>query len=178
MPAVTQTSAPAWMIQHRSYRRPTPSWSWRTGGVPHCICSNFFLKKLSLILSIWGPNVYFQGKPQQAIHWIHAIDLHRGLWRYSPRLTSATFTGWRLAIVVHCFLSDDSRGYSPVHTYSKTLALQCTFWPVQAHFHLLMQLCYQLCSVTTLNTAQALLLGKICDWPPHKQCRKKFIYFP
>lgn len=89
------------------------------------------------------------------------IDLHWGIWWYSPQLRLATFTGWILIIAVHCFLSNDTWAYSSVHTYSKILVLQSTFWPVQAHFHLLTHLCYKLFSVTTLNTVQVLLLGKI-----------------
>lgn len=181
MPEVPQTSAAVWMIQHRSWRRPMPSRSWRPGGTLRCICcirSNLFLKLLSLTFSIWGPNVYFQWKSQQTICWVHTniltqtfAEVIRWGW-YSPQLRVATFTGWILITVVRCFLSNDSCGYSSVHIYSNILVLQCTFWLVQAHFHLLMQLCYQLFGVITLNTVQVLLLGKIRDWLLHKQRRK------
>lgn len=147
MPEVPQTSAAVWVIQHRSWRRPTPSRSWRPGRTLHCICcnrSNLFLKILSLTFSTWGPNVYFQWKSQQTTCWVHANVLtqtfteviHWG-W-YSPQLRAATFTGWILTTVVRCFLSNDSCGYSSVHTYSNILVLQRTFWLVQARFHLLL----------------------------------------
>lgn len=132
--------------------------------------------ELSLILSIWGERkVYFQWKPQQIICWVHAtLTLLRGTWWYSPQLRWATFTGWTVIPAVHSNPSNDSWGYSSVHTYPTRVALPFLTcpgtWPfinttalpaLQSHL---------------LNIMSVLLLGKIWDWLLYKQCSKMAIY--
>lgn len=132
--------------------------------------------ELSLILSIWGERkVYFQWKPQQIICWVHAtLTLLRGTWWYSPQLRWATFTGWTVIPAVHSNPSNDSWGYSSVHTYPTRVALPfltCAgTWPfinttalpaLQSHL---------------LNIMSVLLLGKIWDWLLYKQCSKMATY--
>lgn len=154
------------MTQHRSYRRSMPLWSSRSGGFACCISNiyrNFFLRKLSLILSSEAKESLFPVKTSTDYLLSTCYtnpELLGGTWWYSQQLRSATFTGWRVITAVDCIPSGDSWGYSSVHTYPTCVALPFLTCPGTLQFintsalpalqsHLLMSV---------------LLLGKIWDW--------------
>lgn len=128
MPEVTRTSAAVWMTQHRSYGRSIPLRSCRPGGVARCIsniCRNLFVRKLSVILSIWGKKSLFSVKTSTnyLLSTCYAnTDLLWGTWWYSPTEMSYIY---RLESHHSCTLHPFKwfRGYSSVCTYPTRVAL-------------------------------------------------------